>query len=171
MSRRQERAPRAARALAAVAVALALAGCHSNRSRPTETLGPLGRPTFTESAAPLACPAPPTRTEAAPLAGEVSAVAPPWGIGVTSMQGGEPDADLYVSPPRHEPNGSPRFSDVGVPYPIPDADIDESPPPPPRATLAEAPEVPTTPFVGTSLRPPEGQSGFPETSFGHDAGP
>jgi hypothetical protein len=84
------------------------------------------------------------------------------------VQGSEPEADIYVAPPRHEPNGSRRFSDVGMPFPIPSADLAA---PPPRSTTLAPPDVPPTPFVGTSLRPPEGQPGFPESSFGPDAGP
>jgi hypothetical protein len=131
-----------------VLAALALAGCHSDAGRRADTLETKSVTLSVESSAPAA--------------------APVFVPGMTSMQGSERDEDIYAAPPHHEPNGSPRFSDVGMPYPIPSADLDPWPPPPTPAALPAA--LPPS-FVGTSLRPSYVEKGFPESSFGPDAEP
>jgi hypothetical protein len=94
---------------------------------------------------------------------------PPRGpnMGVTSMQG-EPRENIYARPPLHEPNGSPRYSDVGMPYPIPAAIFDT---PPPAATPIAPPPAPPPFFESSFGRSSPSSNGFPESSFGPDAEP
>jgi hypothetical protein len=104
--------------------------------------------------------------EAVPTPGPESM---PGQVGATSMQAAEPDASLYTRPPVHQTD-SPRLSNVGMPYPIPSADLNvmpplTAPPTPPRASPPSFPE--------TTVGPPAYQvpNGFPESSFGADAAP
>jgi hypothetical protein len=133
---------------------LALAGCRSDSGHIVR-VGPPSAQGTAATAEVVAVPLPLPRD--------------PSDLGVTSMQG-EPDADVYSRPPLHEPNGSPRYSDVGMPYPIPDVAIDTLPPSPPQPTSA-APPAAAPAFPETSFRPPYESKGFPESSFGPDAEP
>jgi hypothetical protein len=112
--------------------------------------------------------------EAVPTSADVRALPTPLPpspqeLGVTSMQGGEPDADIYARPPLHEVSYSTRTSDVGMAYPIPRADFDTWTSPP-AATAAAPPPAPP-PFPETTFRPPYEAPGFPESSFGPNAEP
>jgi hypothetical protein len=113
--------------------------------------------------------------EPAPTSAEVQALPTPLSpspqeLGVTSMQGGEPDTDVYARPPLHEVSYSTRTSDVGMAYPIPSAGLDTSTSSPPPATAAVPPPA-ARPFPETTFRPPYESTGFPESSFGPQAEP
>lgn len=146
-----------------VLAALALVGCHTDSDHhvgASETTTVL----VTESASVAAPPAcvPEVLSTASPHFPQN-----PGDLGVTSMQG-EPDADIYASPPLHETNGSSRYSDVGMPYPIPSAAVFDTWPPP---TTATAPPAAPPPFPETSFGTPYVSPGFPESSFGPDPEP
>ena len=145
-----------------VLAALALVGCHPSSDHnvgASETTIVLGGERTSVAALPAFVPE-------VPSTGWPYLPQSPGDLGVTSMQG-EPDADIYASPPLHETNGSSRYSDVGMPYPIPSADFDPMPPP----TTVTAPPAAPPPFPETSFRPPYVSQGFPESSFGPDPEP
>jgi len=151
--------------LLSVLAALALAGCRSDSPHTV---------IFADPANALAT-APACVPEAVPTSADVRALPTPLPpspqeLGVTSMQGGEPDADIYARPPLHEVSYSTRTSDVGMAYPIPSADFDTWTSPPPAATAAAPPPAPP-PFPETTFRPPYEAPGFPESSFGPNAEP
>jgi hypothetical protein len=109
--------------------------------------------------------------------------APESGGGSALVETPEPDpasVASYLRPPLHEPNGS-TYSDVGMPYPLPDVVVVDpraprrAAPPPEAPAFVESsfgPTPPSPPFVETSFGPPPPSiGGFPESSFGPDAGP
>ena len=144
--------------------ALALAGCRSDSEHRVIFADPVGALATGPACVPEAVPTAEVRALPTPLPPD------PQELGVTSMQGGEPDADIYTRPPQHEVSYSTRTSDVGMPYPIPSADFDTWTSPPPAATAA-APPPAAPPFPETTFRPPYEAPGFPESSFGPNAEP
>jgi hypothetical protein len=90
----------------------------------------------------------------------------------------------YDRPPLHEPMGS-TYSDVGMPYPLPDVPVDRggagndapttrppSPTPFFESSFASGPPAPAgTSFPETTFGPPgPASTGFAETTFGRDGG-
>jgi hypothetical protein len=153
---------------AVVLAALALVACSRDSGQcvgTTQTTGaavpapdPLGGGELTIQPPPRPATAPRTRSEPTPT-GEP----PP----AQSKQNAPVD-NPYTRPPLHESQGS-NYTDVGVPYPLPNVPPEpRGPARPPPAAPPEAPPIPETSF-GASTGYVEGAA-FQGSSFGPDAG-
>jgi hypothetical protein len=116
------------------------------------------------TAGPDACPAAVTETTAAVIVPSSSPSTQRAGTPVTVYVATPYEVDRpasvnpYALPPKHEDNGSRYYSDVGLPYPLPDLGGGA-----PRAS-----KIATERSESVPVTPPE--RSFPETSFGAPAG-